>query len=167
MDRITLAGSYRLRAWKPGELEHYIAKGHNLQEALQKFKPFADLLNHNTITLVGKELAAAFLIGTSVTGLTYMAIGTDNTTPTAGDTVLGTETYRQVWDTRTRINNGITLDVLIAAANCTAHIQEGGVFGGAASGTPDSGTLFSRYLQDFDNSVSAYDLTFDYQLTVG
>jgi hypothetical protein len=54
----------------------------------------------------------------------------------------------------------------MVAANCTYAIEEVGIFGDAASATPDSGTLFSHALLEEDNSAGANDLTFDYELTV-
>lgn len=144
-----------------------MVRGCSLREAMRLSRPNADQTRHNVIAVTGKVLIAQFLIGAGPTGLTYCAIGDDPTAPTPGDTTLTDEVYRQAWDTRTNTFNGITLDVLIAAAHCTFVIQEGGVFGGAASGTPGSGTLFSHFLQNFDNSLGLYDLTFEYQVSIG
>ena len=167
IENLVFKGRCHMQAWKPGALQYHTAVGLLLPDAIKLCQPMDERFSFNTITLVGKELVSDFVIGVSVNGLTYCAIGTDNAAPTDGDTQLGAELYRQIWDTRTRINNGITLSVLMAGANCTGHILEGGVFGGVASGTPNSGTLFSHFLQDYDNSVSAFDLTFEYLLTVG
>jgi len=123
----------------------------------------------NLITTVGKGLVGDMLIDASGydTGLTYQAIGTSNTAPTVSDTQLGAEAARKAVTSKSRSGNEITLSTFFTAAESSYNIQEAGIFGHDASSTPNSGVLFSHWLVNFDNSSGAYDLTFDYVLTIG
>jgi hypothetical protein len=124
----------------------------------------------NLITTVGKNLVGDMLIDTSGydTGLTYCAIGTNNTAPAVGDTQLGTETARLAITSKTRLVNVITLSTFFTAAQCTFNIKEAGVFGhSTASGSANSGIIFAHWLVSLDNSGGLYDLTFDHITTLG
>lgn len=124
----------------------------------------------NLIVSTGKALVGDMLIDESGydTGLTYCAIGTDDTAPAAGDTTLGAEAARKAITSKSRAGNILTLSTFFAAGECTYAIEEAGIFGhSTASVTPDSGVLFSHWLVEFDNSGGSYDLTFDYVLTLG
>jgi len=124
----------------------------------------------NLIVTVGKNLVGDMLIDVAGydTGLTYQAIGTDSTAPVVGDTTLGTESSRKAITAKSRLVNVITLSTFFTAAECTAAIEEAGVFGHSTAGAgADSGVLFSHWLVSFDNSGGVYDLTFDYVLTIG
>lgn len=123
----------------------------------------------NRIVTLGLAFISNHLIDTSAVydvGLTYCAIGTNNTAPTAGDAALGTEVSRKAITSRTILGVESTFSTFFTAAESTYNIKEGGLFGGSgASGTPDSGILFSHWLVAYDNSSGLFDLTFDYVLT--
>jgi hypothetical protein len=124
----------------------------------------------NLIVTAGKQLVADMLKDTSGydTGLTYQAIGTDDTAPAITDTALGTESARKAITSKTRSGNELTFSTFFTAAESTYTIASAGVFGhSTASATPDSGVLFSHWLVSFDNSGGLYDLTLDYILTLG
>ena len=121
----------------------------------------------NLIVTVGKALAADILIDQEL-GLSYHEIGTDATAPAAGDTDLTTSVERKIWTSRSRSANVLTLSVFYTSTDSTYSILEAGVWGGTmATATKGTGTLFSHYLQTYDNSGGLVDLTFDYNLTVG
>jgi hypothetical protein len=169
-ESILLRGKFILRAWKPGILSHLLKRmpyrmafGKMPRAALMK-----ELSVENLIVTVGKEMVADWLRGADTPGsLTYHAIGTGSTSPSVSDEALAVEAARVAFASRTRTSNVITLSAFYPSGDCSCHIQEVGVFGGAASATPGSGTLMSRALLDYDNSGGTYDLTFDYNLTVG
>lgn len=123
----------------------------------------------NLRVTAGKVLLCQMLIDEAGydTGLTYCAIGTNNTAPAVGDTTLGTEAARKVITSKTRSGAEITLATFFTAAESTYNIKEAGIFGhSTASGAPDSGVLFSHWLVSFDNSSGLYDITISYILTV-
>jgi hypothetical protein len=123
----------------------------------------------NLRVTVGSELVGDMLIDRSGydTGLTYQAIGTSATAVAVGDTQLTTEVFRKLITSKTRAVNVITFSTFLTASESTFDIQEAGIFGhSTASGTANSGILFSHWLVDFDNSGGAYDIVLDYVLTI-
>jgi len=124
----------------------------------------------NLIVNVGKYLVGDMLIDETGydTGLTYCAIGSDNTAPAAADVTLTVEEARKAITSRTRLLGVITLATFFTAGESTYNIKEAGIFGHSTAGAgADSGILFSHYLVSFDNSGGLYDLTFTYVLTIG
>lgn len=124
----------------------------------------------NVICTVGKGLVGDMLIdkGGYDTGLTFCAIGTNATAPTANDTQLGTEVKRKQITSKTRSGNEVTLSTFFTSAESSYNIKEAGVFGhSTATGAANSGIIMAHWLSSFDNSAGNYDLTFDYVLTIG
>ncbi len=138
-------------------------------------KVFKRIQVDNLIVTVGKELIADWAINTgapSQTGLTYCALGSDNTAPAIGQTQLvdegGGAAMRKTITSLTRVVNEITLSTFFTAAQSTLAIEEAGIFGSSTAGAGEnSGVMFSRWLVSFDNSLAAYDVTIDYVLTIG
>jgi hypothetical protein len=165
-----MKGKGIVRAWKKGVISSLLKQGFTYEQAKVVASSRGALLEvrsvDNLITALGKQYVCNVIIDAN-TGLTYHAIGTDNTTPLTSDTTLGTETARKLYTSRTRSGNVITLSAFYTAAESTYAIEECGVFGGStASATPDSGVLFSHYLLVYDNTAGLVDLTFDYELTI-
>lgn len=155
-----LAGRSTIRAYPAGSLKDYPRKPIDAT-------PIYEQTVHNLVVQEGLNLVADLLIDDETTGLTYHAIGTDGTPPVSGDVALGAESARKTWTIKNRTGSEITYEVFYLAAEATFNIAEAGVFGGAsASSTPDSGRLFSHYLQAYDNSAGLVDLTFEYVLEV-
>lgn len=127
--------------------------------------------SHNIIVTVGKHFIGDMLIDLDAdhnTGLTYCAIGSDNTTPVIGDTTLTVEEARKAITSKSRSGKGITLSTFFTAGESTYNIKEAGIFGHAsATGSVDTGKLLAHWLVAYDNSGGNYDLTFDYVLTIG
>lgn len=127
----------------------------------------------NLVVTLGKQLTARLLLqGVGVVsghvGPTYQAIGTGTTAPNVGDTQLQTETARNpITSAPDTGSNLATWATYFTAAQSTTHIKEVGVFGDGASGTVNSGVLFSRALLDYDNSAGLNNITLAYVLTVG
>ena len=169
-ETIEFSGCSVLRSYTAGVIPYLMGLGFTFCEARGKAAARGHLARinkvDNLIVTAGKQMAADMLIDVVTTGLTWHAIGTGATTPAAGDTTLTTESTRLAFASRTRAGAVISLSVFYLAAQCTYNIKEAGVFGDAASSTPGSGTLFSHYLQAYDNSGGSYDLTFDYDLTI-
>ena len=168
---LNIGGISILRAWKAGLLPDLIHR-YGYEEAMKCADGFHVYRSevHNLIVTSGKVLVGNILrdLAGYDTGLTYHAIGTGSTTPVIADTTLTTETARKMWTNKSQTINTVTYSVFYTAAQCTYNIAEAGIFGhSTASATLDSGTLFSHYLQDYDNSGGVYDLTFDYILTIG
>jgi len=162
---LTISGRYVVRAYPKGLIGAALGRGLTLADAVACVPAAAQVESRNMLVSVGLGLAGDALIDAAV-GVTYHAFGTGSTAPVMGNTALGTEAGRKIWVTRTRSGAVVTFSVFYAAASCTYYIREVGSFGGAASATPGSGTLFNRALLDYDNSGGANDLTFDLTLTL-
>lgn len=123
----------------------------------------------NMIVTYGLYFVSNALIDASAvfdTGLTYCAIGTDNTAVAAGDTALGSEQARKSITSRTIAGVEATFSTFFTAAESTYAIEEAGLFGGSNAGAGSgTGLLFSHFLVSFDNSGGNYDVTLDYILT--
>jgi len=169
---LSIKGQSTLKAFEKGAIPGLLSKGYCLYDAMilanragkMRFENTVD----NLVVTAGKLLVADYLIGDglSLNGLTWHAIGTGTTTPSVSDVALTTEYARKVLTTKSRSGVVITLSVFYLASACTVFVKEAGIFGEAASATPGSGTLFSHFLQSYDNSAAANDLTFEYNVTV-
>ena len=122
-----------------------------------------DLLKevHNMVVADGRNLNAHLLVNDTgySTGLAYCAIGTGTTA--AGDTQhqLVAETARGQITQKTVSGDTLTASTFFVAADCGIHIKETGLFGHTtATGTANSGVMFSRALLDYDNSSSPRNL---------
>lgn len=169
---IQLIGHSILRAWKRGVLEECLFREGVLgvAQARARFNGALLFTSHkkNLITSVGLSLAPSVLVGDDTPILAFHAIGTNSTAPSLGDTILNTEVARKAISSSALIANGPQLfaSVFYLASESTFNILEEGLFGGAtATSTANTGKLFSRYLQTYDNSSGNVDLTFDYDLT--
>lgn len=166
-----LHGHSTLTAWTKGFLPDCIAQGMSLHEAQKVGRDLGMVVEvldtDNLIVTEGLQLVADILGGDDASSLTYHGLGTGTATPVAGNTVLGTEVKRKAWASTLRSSQEMTFSVFYTAGESTYSIEECGVFGGVSAGTAlDSGRLFSRYLQSYDNSGGLNDLTFDYILEV-
>jgi hypothetical protein len=171
VEGIPLSGQFIMKAWKPRVLSVLLARGIPYRTARGKLARsllVTEIAIPNLIVTVGKELLGDWMIQAATPGsLSFHAIGTDATTPSITDVALTAEAARIAFASRTRLGSIITLSAFYPAGDCTFNIQEVGIFGGSASSTPGSGTLLSHALLPYDNSLGAYDLTFDYNLTIG
>jgi len=157
-------GDYRESYDKDGRL---VFKG---RPVIDEGEVVATIETPNIICNEGLQLVAGFTMDESATydtGLTYCEIGTDDTTPAAGDTALGAFHHRNAITSRSRDNYNVTFSTFFTAAEATAAIEEAGIWGGgdAAAGEA-TGLLFAHWLASFDNSLGAYDLTIKYILSV-
>ena len=104
----------------------------------------------NLITTAGKVAISRRLAGIASLAnegqVTYGATGTDNTAVAVTDTILGTELERKVVssssnDSGTRT---CTIRVFFTTAESNGALKEYGLFGEAATGAADSGTLLEH-----------------------
>lgn len=102
----------------------------------------------NLVVNAGKSAIAARLAGDVAVAnrgeITFGAVGTGVTAPAAGDVALETETFRKILAQRSFFGNVATLRMFLNTAEGNGTLTEFGLFGEAASGVADSGTLFNR-----------------------
>jgi hypothetical protein len=123
-----------------------------------------------TITTSGHNLLRDGTTGSQNPKITYVALGTSNTAPSASDTKLGAESYRKaVTSTTNGANPGeVLINMYLAPGDDLSDaIQEIGFFGGNATNTPNSGTLLARGLYSHTRPATALEsIQFQLDLTV-
>ncbi len=102
----------------------------------------------NVITDDGKDLMAEALRDASAQPeITWVALGDDNTTPVAADSLLGNEVFRKQMTSQVAGATGVSVStVYIAPGEANQQLEEIGWFAGAATGSADSGILIARVL---------------------
>lgn len=100
---------------------------------------------HNLVPLSGRNLIRDFMAGDPVSGLTYLAIGTDGTPPAASDVALGAEVHRAPFTSLSKGTGQLTITYYLGSTVANGStLREVGVFGNGATATPGSGTLYLR-----------------------
>ena len=115
----------------------------------------------NMVVADGRNLNGHLLINDSgyTVGISYCAIGTGTTAVSDSQHTLITETSRQQITQKVISTDTITVSTFFVAADCGVHIKETALFGHTtATGTANSGLMFSRALLDYDNSSSPRNL---------
>lgn len=124
----------------------------------------------NTFCDAGRNSIADHLRGTTSNNkgiITYCAVGTDSTAPTAADTGLGTELFRKLVSVRSWNSAKIaTFQTFFTTSEANGTLRECGLFGDDASSTPGSGTLFSKLAINRTKS-SSDTLTLNWDITIG
>jgi len=123
----------------------------------------------NLITTAGVIAIARRLINEAALAnegiITYGATGTGVSTPAIGDTTLDTELARKILSTTSRSSNVITLRTFFTTAESVGTLTEFGLFGEAATGAADSGTLF-EHATISEVKSNAETLTVEVQITI-
>lgn len=163
-------GKSTVRAFPKGIIPEFLSQGLTLDDAVKKAIYEGHLVHkntvHNIIVTQAKILVAMFFNNESVTGINYHAIGLGASVPLVSDTLLSIEATRKAITSMTRNSTSLILSTYYTSAQCTYAIKEGGIFCNGATGTANSGTLFSHFLQDEDNSAGLNDLTFEYEFRI-
>lgn len=126
---------------------------------------------YNIIPTVAKTAFAAQMAGDNSTDIgdnLYVALGSNTTTPAAGDTQLGTEVTRKAASSTSFSGAVCSIATFFAAGEATGTHREFGLFGNGnastASGTANTGILFSHVAANV--TVSATEtLTCTFQIT--
>jgi len=100
------------------------------------------------------ELAKVVQGQTTDLEIKYLAIGDDNTTPTATDTNLGNELFRKQVTSQDKTGTGeVTTIFVVIDSEAVFEWQEIGVFAGStATASADTGVLISRVLYNRDKT---------------
>lgn len=102
-----------------------------------------------TVTNAGLNMLRDGFSGANNPKLLYIAVGSGTSTPAAGNTALGNETFRKAITAFTTGGTGEIIATLYLAQNDAVglDIEEVGIFGGSgASSTLGSGVLFAQAL---------------------
>lgn len=102
----------------------------------------------NLVTDAGKEAIADALRGNTANNrgtITYCAVGTNAVAPANTNTQLGAELYRKLVSVRgtdPSIPRVATFQTFFNVNEANGALKEAGLFGGTATGTTNTGTLF-------------------------
>lgn len=124
---------------------------------------------HNVVVTTGKNAIADALRGTETSNrgiITYCALGTGLPAATESDTTLDTEIFRKLISVRSVTDNVAQFETFFTTSEANGTLKEAGLFGDAASGTADSGTLFCR-VQINRTKTSNDTLSLTWTVTVG
>lgn len=139
---------YRANRKRPGNREPLRLLGEWRAELIRDGKVVETRERKNLIVDVGldfvKELLLDSVSPTTLATLTHIAIGTDGTTPVAGDTALLAEVARQAFDNYAAGGTGVaSVDVTFAAGTGTGNIAEAGILDAGAGGNLFNRVIFS------------------------
>ena len=98
---------------------------------------------NNLVVAVGKTHIASRLTSNTAVIMSHMAVGTANTTPSSGQTTLGTEIARVVLDSTVVSNATVTYSATFPAGTGTGTLTEAGIFNSANVGSMLCRTRFN------------------------
>ncbi len=176
--------NWRLRTYPAGSIllkdfPEDCGYAHKGQLIVPTQKPTLDLVGPNLIVTVGQAFMGNMLIDLDAqhnTGITWCALGSDNTAPALGQTQLvdegGGAAMRKVVTSKTQAiapnTNQFTWSTFFTAGESTLAIEEAGMFGSSTAGAAEnSGIMFSRWLVSINNIGATSDITIDYVLSIG
>jgi hypothetical protein len=116
----------------------------------------------NLVVTVGKNFIASRMKDATATAMSNMAVGTNNTSPSAGDTTLGTELARVALTSTTVSTNNVAYVASYPAGTGTGALVEAGLFNAGTAGTMLARTTYAVINKDASDS-----LTITWTVTVG
>ena len=97
----------------------------------------------NLVVAVGKEVIAARLLGNTLAVMSHMAVGSDSTAAATGQTALGAELGRVVFDSTARAANVNTYIATFPAGTGTGALTEAAILNASSTGNMLCRTTFS------------------------
>ena len=115
----------------------------------------------NLVVAVGKEIIAARLVGNTIAIPSHMAVGSDATAAATGQTALGGELGRVVFDSSARTSNVLTYVATFPAGTGTGALTEAAILNAASTGNMLCRTTFSTV-----NKASGDTIVITWNVTV-
>ena len=97
----------------------------------------------NLVVAVGKQVIAARLLGNTLAVMSHMAVGSDSTAAATGQTALGAELGRVVFDSTARTANVNTYIATFPAGTGTGALTEAAILNASSTGNMLCRTTFS------------------------
>jgi len=116
----------------------------------------------NLVVTTGKNFIASRMKDATATVMSHMAVGTNNTSPAAGDTTLNTELARVALTSTTVNTNTVAYVASFPAGTGTGALVEAGLFNAASAGT-----MLARTTYAVINKGASDSLTITWTITVG
>jgi len=117
------------------------------------------LEKNNLVVNTGLQFLVNLMNGSS--GLSHIAVGTDNTAVQAGDTTLGNELAREAFSSTAAVSTTWRADATFGSTEAVGTWEEAGMFNAAASGT-----MFNRVTgigftkSSGDTIIARFEITF-------
>lgn len=123
-----------------------------------------DRLEKNLVVNVGKSFIASRMAGNASAVMGWMAVGTNNTAPSATDTTLNTELVRVATTVSGGTPSGNTVQYVgvYPAGVATGALTEAGIFNASSAGT-----MLSRTTYSVINKGASDEMTITWVITVG
>lgn len=121
----------------------------------------APKLFKNLVTTVGKQYIASRCVDASAAAIGWIAIGSGNTAPAAGNTTLVTETARAAISSGSATGGVATFVATIPAGSGTGTVEEVGLFNASSAGT-----MVARALTGTITKPAGLGLQFTWTLTI-
>ena len=138
----------------------------NVYTGEREIKEYDNLITNAGKVAIARRLACIAELANEGQ-VTYGATGTDNTAPLVGDTTLGIELERKLVASSSYVGGSrtCTIRTFFTTAESNGALKEYGLFGEAATGAADSGTMLEHAAIDItkDNTKT---LTVEVILTV-
>ena len=115
----------------------------------------------NLVVAVGKQIIAARLVGNTIAIPSHMAVGSDATAAATGQTALGGELGRVVFDSTTRTTNVLTYVATFPAGTGTGALTEAAILNASSTGNMLCRTTFSTV-----NKASGDTIVITWNVTV-
>lgn len=113
----------------------------------------------NLVVATGLGLIANRMIGNSPAGITYCAVGDNDTIATSTDTTLYNELNRKAVTTSVAVNNVATVDTVFETYEANFTWKEVGLFNASSSGTMYNRTNIS-FIKNSQKVTARFTLTF-------
>lgn len=110
----------------------------------------------NLIVTTGKSYITSRMSSNTTSVMGWIAVGTNNTSPAAGDTTLNTEIYRAA----TTVSGGtpststVLYETLLGPGQGTGTLVEAGIFNNSSGGTMLARTTFAAIVKGVSDSLN-------------
>lgn len=113
----------------------------------------------NMVVTTGKQFFLSRSLGTSLSPMSHMALGSNASAPAAGNTALGTELGRVTLSSAVQTGSAITYTATFGAGIATGALTEAGIFNASSAGTMLARTTFGTVNKDaLDSLIVTWDV---------
>jgi hypothetical protein len=169
MDSLKIDGLLRIYAFPSDEeMAEYANWWHRFSLAEKERKARLVVEEHNLITSAGRTqlLTFAGASGTTTAFAKQYAVGTGAIAAVlATDTLLATELFRAAPSSSTVVGTTVTITTNFSTSQGNGTYTNAGIFGGTATGTANSGTLYTHILYRF-TKTNAIAIANDYIISL-
>ena len=169
MESLHIAGLLRIYEFsEDAELAEYAAWWHRFSLAEKARKAHLVIEKHNLVTSAGRTQLLTFAgnSGSTTAFAKFYAVGTGAiASVTAADTSLATELFRLAPASSSIVGTTVTITTNFSTSQGNGTYTNAGLWGGSATSTPGSGTLYTHILYSY-TKTSAVATANDYTISL-